>query len=115
MAGVKGKSGRKPRRLEERKLIGRHFKAAVTVVCEMLTDKTLPPAIRFDAARLIIEQHIGRAPQQINTQLTGAIVVTNADLEQALLEVRAYNERLLATPALLEKGDATEQETGQGT
>lgn len=59
MAGNEN-SGRRPRREEERKLIGKHFEEAVSVVVEILKDKKAPKAVRLDAARLLIQHHVGK-------------------------------------------------------
>lgn len=58
-------SGRRPRREEERKLIGKHFKEAVSTVIKMLEDPETPKHVRLDAARLLIEQHIGKPFQNL--------------------------------------------------
>ena len=75
MAGIKGKSGRKPRRDEERALIGQYFEAAVSVVVEILSDIDTPKHIRLDAAKMLIEQHVGKAKQSISGEDGGPVLI----------------------------------------
>lgn len=92
-------SGRRPRRQEERKLIGQHFSAAVSVVVEILKDKKAPKTVRLDAARLLIQQHIGKPNQTIDADI---------------LELRAVNLTLLHAYQRIQKMDlATQQELQQ--
>lgn len=64
MAGNRN-SGRKPRREEERKLIGKHFKGSVSLVVETMVNTEVPWHVRVDCAKLLIEQHIGKPGQRI--------------------------------------------------
>ena len=79
MAG-NSNSGRKPKQEEHRKALGKYFKSAVAVVAELLIKSHTPDHVRLDAAKLIIEQQIGKPKQR--QELSGELLVTLKDLVQ---------------------------------
>jgi len=94
-------SGRRPRREEERKLIGKYFTAAVSVVVEMLNDPKTPKHVRLDAARVLIDQHIGRPSQRMeHTGDEGEAIVIHIARVEAKSEATESSE-------VLEGADAT--------
>jgi len=91
MAGNKN-SGRKPRHLEERKLIGRHFKESVSTVVELMQGKDTPAHVRLDASRVLIDQHIGRPAQSQSIELEPGGVLGQA-LTDLLSKLRGYEKK----------------------
>jgi len=70
-------SGRRPRRLEERGLIAKTFDDNVRLVVKLRDDLEVPPHVRLDAAKYLIDQHIGRPKQRVETtgENGGAITI----------------------------------------
>jgi len=96
MSGIKGKSGRKPRHLEESKILDGLYPQAVCVVKEILKDKNAAANTRLDAALAVIWKKTGK-PHQSQDLRIGRLVQlpTGDDYELATRKVLEEDRKLI--------------------
>lgn len=95
MSGIKGKSGRKPRHLEESKILDGLYPQAVCVVKEILNDKKTASNTRLEAALAVIWKKTGKPHQSQDLRVTAIRLVSGDDYELAMRKVLEEDSKLI--------------------
>ena len=95
MSGIKGKSGRKPRHLEESKILDGLYPQAVTVVKEILNNKKTASNTRLEAALAVIWKKTGKPHQSQDLRIGRLSPFTGDEYELALRKIIAEDQKLI--------------------
>lgn len=97
MSGIKGRSGRKPRHEEEKKILKKLYPLAVSKVREILQSQVASEGTLLEAAKVVIYQVDGKPHISIDQRVTGYIGLITADgLAERIKLRRAEETHLIA-------------------
>jgi len=115
MSGVKGRSGRRPREIENRKILRRLYPLAVTRICEILNNPDELSSVKLEAAKIVIYQVDGKPRFQVDHTVKALIGIASAQqLEEAIKLALQSEAKLIAEYSIktLEEDNTMEEEEG---
>jgi hypothetical protein len=111
MSGKPGRSGRKPRHVEETQIVNKLFPIAVSRIKQILEDDNAPYKEWLEAAKVPIYHKIGKPRIQIDTTVKGLVgVISGEQYVEALRAVKEQEQALIAQYSEVHTIEAPESE-----